>query len=622
MSSSPSASRRLPISAEAMKRKAITAFDEKIRIETAHYISLIEANGFSANPFERKPRWRFDEDPANMKDHPPQYLAALQIFYKMFVTNDKKAWIHLSAEMQSGKTGVMNCLIRLIMTNAERCQMATDSIFVVTGMSDKSWVKQTIERVVHDVRDNIKHSGTLKKISPTLKRMSRRDEGLKNILIIVDESHIAGREANRPFKEVYDVVKGLCGGKFIENNINFLTVSATDPAMVIASLKASAGVGSVRLMNDPCYLSVQKLNELRRIFEASDLAVEENMNALCTFITKRPDLHKKYVIIRARGVHKGTDRTTTIKKYINEMFGEFDPVINDWDSTSPRPDRVTPLDASSTGSKMEDINELLSVEPHTLHFVLIKGMFYAAKTMNTEHVGVLYDSHSPAQKHDTALQSFLGRACGYNKNANLFIFGNMEAVETYINIWRDIESKMKEMPGGNIIIEDGESYPLNGNMNGFGTKTIDGESAAKVESSRAMPLGDAIPKEAIQPVDGRMTVPIVLSFDREFIERLISSSDRRSLLLEKLNEIQLPEYHTLSEFELLQITHPKGSGEPQTDGSYKRHIINMVRASENNKPASIDVHASDKDKDCWQAFIDSRENRIVITIWNGTKNAL
>jgi hypothetical protein len=609
---------RRPLSAEEVKRRqAIEEFDEKVRAETAIYKALIEAAGFSVTPFERKPRWRFDEDPEKMAYFPPQYLAALQIFYKMFVQDDKKAWIHLSAEMQSGKTGVMNSLIRLIIANAELCQMACDSIFVLTGMSDRAWVKQTVERVVYDVRENIKHSGTLKKISPTLTLMSRRDGGLKNILIIVDESHIAASEANRPFKEVYNFVKGLCGSKFIENNIKFVTVSATDPAMNIATHKVTAGVGSVRLMNNPRYLSVQKLNELGRIMRSSDLAAEANMDAFYTFIAARPELHKKYIIIRARGVYEGTDRTTTIKKYINEMFSEFSPVITEWDSKAPRPDRIAaPTDGSSVSSKMEDINELLSVEPDTLHFIMVKGMFYAAKTMDTEHVGVLYDSSSIHQKHDTALQSFLGRACGYNKNTNLFIFGNMEAVETYIDIWRDIESKMKEMPGGNIIIEDGDGYCLNGKMNGFGTKAINGETAAKVDAGRAVPLVGFIKLEALQPVDGRMTVPIVLKFDEDFITSLIAAPDRRSFLLNKLKGLRYNKYNTLNKFKLLQITHP------EADGSYKRHIEDMVRWAAADKPASIDVHLDEKNTDNWQAFIDSRENRVIITIWNGTKAAL
>jgi hypothetical protein len=73
-------------------------------------------------------------------------------------------------------------------------------------MSDKAWVTQTMERVVYDVRENIKHSGTLKKIAPTFRKMAARPDGLKNILVVVDESHIAARDNNRPFKEVYNLV--------------------------------------------------------------------------------------------------------------------------------------------------------------------------------------------------------------------------------------------------------------------------------------------------------------------------------------------------------------------------------------------------------------------------------
>ncbi len=610
----------------------IAEFEALVENQTAEIIAEIEANGFSVVPFERKPRWRYDEDPVMMAYYPAQYLAALQIFYKMFVIKDnKRAWIHLSAEMQAGKTGVMNTLIRLILANAELCQISNDSVFVITGMSDKSWVKQTIERVVYDVRENIKDSGNLKKIKPRLTLMSRRDEGLKNILIIIDESHIASRAANRPSKEIYAHVKRLCNGKFLENNIKFLTVSATDPASALATYKASAGVGSVRLLNDPRYLSVQKLKELGRIHKANDLAVENCMRNLYTFIKENPDLHDKYVIIRALPTKKNPERPSIIKEHIREIFGEFSPQITDWDSTAPRPDRpVTSDDDSTTSSKMEDINELLSLPPEGLHFIFVKAMFYAAKTMDTTNVGVLYDSGS-SQKHDTALQSFLGRACGYNKNTNIYIFGNLEAVDTYIDIWRDIESKMFETPSGNIVIEDGDQYPLNGKMSGFGTKAIDGETAAKVDSNRAVPLMGVIDPETLQPIDGRMTVPIVLNFDEEFIANLKdadSKESRKSLLLEKLRtdplmrrKIKGRTYNTLVDYEIVQFTCP------ESDGSYKRHIQDLVRKQEENEPGSIDLsdditHERSKKKDNWQAFIDTRENRIVISIWHGTKTAL
>jgi hypothetical protein len=187
--------------------------------------------------------------------------------------------------------------------------------------------------------------------------------------------------------------------------------------MNIATHKLPIATGSVRLINDPSYLSVEKLNNLGRIMCAKDLAIEENANELFTFIDSIPELQNKYIIIRARGTYDGEDRTSTIKRFIEKKYGPGH--ITEWNSTSPRPERTSP-DSDGSSTKMEDINELLKEEPDSVHFVLIKGMFYAAKTMTTSYVGILYDSASKLQKHDTALQSFLGRACGYKKNTDIY----------------------------------------------------------------------------------------------------------------------------------------------------------------------------------------------------------
>jgi hypothetical protein len=613
---------------EMQRRQAIDEFNTLVAGQIADYKALIVAAGFSVVPFERELGWRPDEDPDLMQFYPAQELTALQIFYKMFVIEDKKAWVHLSAEMQSGKTGVINTLIRLIKANPKGCQIPEHSIFVTTGMSDTAWVKQTMERLIWEVRENIKHSGTLKKIGATLKELYKRisrDGSIKNILIVVDESHIASAKNNRPFKEVFDLVNRLCGGLFMENNIKFLTVSATDPAAVIAAYKVKRGASSVYLMSSPEYLSVQKLYELGRIMAAKDLANETHMQEFCTFIKSNPQLHKKYIIIRANGSSKGVDRSSSIKRHIEKQFAEFSPIITDWDSKSPRPDRIKETDGTSTSTKMEDINELLSEEPSTLHFIMIKNMFYAAKTMDTSHVGILYDSYSQFQKHDTALQSFLGRACGYNKNSDVYIFGNIEAVETYIEVWRDIESKLVETPGGNIIIDGVDGDGISGKMTGLGTKKIDGEVAAKLEESRAVPLSHLIDPATLSPVDGRMTVPIVIPFDQEFIQELIASDRRGALLIERLRvkykklRPYIPNlqwiYETITTYALIQTTVPKSVN------SYKKHIEDPVRNAENNKPFSVDVHEEHRAIDNWQLFIDDRENRVVITIWHGTKSA-
>jgi len=118
-----------------------------------------------------------DEAEAYKAPFPAQLLAALQIFARMFCGAAKKAWAHLAAEMQAGKTGVVCAVLRLILRNIKTLQIRPDRVFLITGMSDNAWTKQTRERVPEPFRKNVHHNGNLKQVgtawsfwtSPTLR---------------------------------------------------------------------------------------------------------------------------------------------------------------------------------------------------------------------------------------------------------------------------------------------------------------------------------------------------------------------------------------------------------------------------------------------------------------------
>ena len=63
--------------------------------------------------------------------------------------------------------------------------------------------------------------------------------------------------------------------------------------------------------------------------------------------------------------------------------------------------------------------------------------------------------------------------------------------------------------------------------------------------------------------------------------------------------------------------------EPNTDNSYKKHIIDYVKKYENKKRCGlIDVKWQSRDKEyyykkCWMSFIDNRKNRLILLLWDG-----
>jgi hypothetical protein len=60
---------------------------------------------------------------------------------------DKSIWVHLAAEMQAGKTGVINALFRLILSNCHRIGITPNRIFTLTGMSDEDWQEHPLQQV-------------------------------------------------------------------------------------------------------------------------------------------------------------------------------------------------------------------------------------------------------------------------------------------------------------------------------------------------------------------------------------------------------------------------------------------------------------------------------------------
>ena len=80
----------------------------------------IETAGFSSKLWTPEFGWEANESLASEDPHKPQELAAAQCFLAFFVKLVARTWIHLAAEMQAGKTGVVTTLIRLLLSNAPK----------------------------------------------------------------------------------------------------------------------------------------------------------------------------------------------------------------------------------------------------------------------------------------------------------------------------------------------------------------------------------------------------------------------------------------------------------------------------------------------------------------------
>jgi hypothetical protein len=396
--------------------------------------------GFKTSLWQPEFGWAASEAEASAAPHAPQLAAALQCFLYMFVAGAQRAWVHLAAEMQAGKTGVVNALLRLVFANSlgagSKLRFTPDRVFVITGMNDTAWVKQTKERLPLGVRSGVSHNGGLDKIVRALHKLAE-PAPLANVLIVVDESHIASSSANRPNSLIYTAVARLCPRElWDERGIRFLTISATDPAKAVAMEDARMPFAArvVVLKTDERYQSVASLaaaDRLRYVETFGDMhkigAIEELKRAVGEF----PEpLHH---IIRCR-----YGKQDAVETMLRLAFPTG--VVMKWDSLS-RPSGGGGGgggggEDTSSSAKLEDINEVLREAPAQHTFILLKNMFYASKTMDDTHVGVLWDRVSG--KDDTNLQSLLGRACGYGKSKRTVVYTSKQTVANYLTFWKEV----------------------------------------------------------------------------------------------------------------------------------------------------------------------------------------
>jgi len=392
----------------------------------------IEDTGFTIELCEPKYGWVMPEDEDAAEDpHPPQLLAAYQIFIMFFIR--RKVWVHLGAEMQAGKTGVLAGLIRILLSNHKKLGIHPSNIFTLTGMSDTAWKKQTKERLIGDVRGGVDHNarGGLERIRKELYKIHSRGE-LCNILVIVDESHIAAADSNGPNKIIFSTMETLCPrSKWAENNIHVLTISATDPAKVM-DLTTDSEV--VRLQTTSDYQSVEGLLAEKRIVPIQG-DIHTATDAIREIIREydRPLYH----LLRPKAVNYQRIMATLVHEFPGTTIIAWDGVTVSESSTS---------DA--------DINDILMESPAQTTFILLKNMFYAAKTLEDEHMGILYDR--VGGKDDTNLQSLLGRACGYFKSKRTYIFTSQQTVDNYILCWKELcsnkgfPSTLKDIPPSHL----------------------------------------------------------------------------------------------------------------------------------------------------------------------------
>jgi len=415
----------------------------------------------------------YDELEAAATPYAPQYLAALRVFHFFFASLSTKAWVHLAASMQAGKTGVVTALIRLMMIghNLATIKIRPADIFVITGMNDDAWKKQTKERLPRGFRENVHHNKGLVNVQKALHSKAARNGGiLCDVLIIQDESHFACNTKNQPSRMIYDTLCALCPpSEWIANNIRLLTISATDPSAVIGVGAHTEISAVVKLYTTEGYQSPEMLLASGRLHDTFNLVDEASIRRMLSFVTETYGDEPLYHILRPKQ-GKGDA--------VAEILRNLCPTatVIPWDSKSKSKKGG---DDKSSLTSMEDINKsLLEIEPATITFIVIKNMFYAAKTLDDTHVGLMHDRIG--HKDDTNLQSLVGRGSGYNKSTRTHVFGSLATVRHYIDVWSKITPT-------ETVFASTDASTLRGKMPGVTVRSTGDAAVLSVAATRRLP---------------------------------------------------------------------------------------------------------------------------------------
>ena len=394
----------------------------------------IERSGYSSVLYVPPGGWRRGLDDERSKDpYPNQRLAALRIFYEFYCNPTPCVLILLAALFQGGKTGVLQALTRLVMTNADKLYNKW-GISVITAMSDVSWIKQTKERLLTELNDQIYHLPTIPKLQNDILSRVESDTYAKNILIIDDESRVGSKNTHTKGDLLTVIKTSSPYTTWKERNIRYLFVDATDPACAlnIATMKRQGLATSIRLELPPSYLSIDKLKSEGRLHKALDLKqlsnVEKFKQEIQHFYTTRVLRH----IIRMPALRGGGYEKA--KANIEMIFGsEFN--IIEWNSEIKGAIDYDDEEYEEDEER-EDINSLLMNPPEKPTIILIKNMFYAGKTLIDTHVGAMYDRYS--ERDDVTGQSFAGRASGHGRSKTTRVWTNLEGIDRLMSIWKNI----------------------------------------------------------------------------------------------------------------------------------------------------------------------------------------
>jgi len=302
----------------------------------------------------------------------------------------------LRADMQSGKSGVYQTLIRQMMLAQQ-----IDRAYILCGSHELELLNQ----VCDDVR--AWHGGTPfeKRISVVFRQHFKRTRlAPRRMLLIVDESHlVSGRDQSvYAFLRRHGLSMAGTTPAMIRDEIYVLSVSAT-PFVEESVMAYRDGLPKFRVVLDsgPDYYGVESYWEEGHLRPTFSLDGEEGAAAWAALLQP-----STFVLVRTHG------RNRTLPRLLEVSQGCDVVRFTSKEVEEGRQVVLTAAEAAAHYERYGIVVPCLEEAPARTTIVILEGRLRCGKRVPKEHIGFVWEMGQG--QTDTLLQGLIGRMCGYD----------------------------------------------------------------------------------------------------------------------------------------------------------------------------------------------------------------
>ena len=514
--------------------------------------------------------------------YPNQKADAANVVSRFYESRNNEQPVHavsIKKNVKVGADGFMMAVAQMMCTHIDDdFVISPENVMFLTGMSNKSWQDELERKIPSIFKDNVFHHGQLQNAELA---------NLKNALIFVDEIDTASKEDQKLHKLFIEA--GLMNFETIRKNRIYLVFITATLARELVQLKGwGAAHTNYSLTTPPTYCGIEYYLEKQIIQESYDLSEPDNITKWIQedIVSNYGDDFRVHLVRMPRG--KGKSGIGKVFEQIANSFG-----VRFYQMTSKVDESLDSKEYTALFTEQRDSHIILG----------LKGKLRRATRIPDSYklqIGAVHVSQTRNIDNNVLAQDLPGRMAGY-------IRAQLDAEHKIGPIRSDVKGLIEYVKEFN-----GEATTYQS----WGYKTNEEGKVKKLKSTMVHPDNFNIEND-MEVVGNKnaayMTVPRVFSVESATIECIVSAKGnaKKAIIKALLALLDPAFYATVEKHAIHQITNPK------VGSSYKRHITDLVNKANENKPGSIDIDPKERNTNFFNCYVDSKQNRLVIMVWNG-----